>query len=150
MLRLRCLDVMQGSVRRNQPGMDIVTTPQLQHQFTIRSQAAHSGKPCGHRYKVLVDSHCETLCRFRAEDFSCIGCDSSVTVSLRGVLLKVGVRPSQDSGDVELIISTQNMTETVCIWSEHIIRSYKPSVTSLRSKLCQVIKIRNKIQPEYL
>ena len=63
-----------------------------------------------------------------------------MTVTLRGVLLRVGVRPSQDSRDVELIISTQNLTETVCIWSEHIIRSYKPTVTSLRSKLCQVKK----------
>ena len=82
------------------------------------------------------------MLRFLAEDFLTVGHDSSVSVSLKGVLVRLGVRPSQDgqgSRDVELVISTQNTEEeNVCIWSEQVIRSYKPAVPSLRSKLCQV------------
>ena len=80
------------------------------------------------------------LCRFRAEEFLSVGCDSSVSVSLSGLVVRLTVRPSQDCRDcqdVELLIST-NTEENVCIWSEHVVRSYKPAVTSLRSKLCQV------------
>ena len=69
--------------------------------------------------------------------FKCEGCDSSVMVCLGGVLVSVAVR-LQDSQDVDLIISPENITENISIWSEHIIRSYKPAVSSLRSKLCQV------------
>ena len=58
-------------------------------------------------------------------------------VCLGGVLVMVAVR-LQDSQDVDLIISPENITENISIWSEHIIRSYKPTVSSLRSKLCQV------------
>ena len=58
-------------------------------------------------------------------------------VSLGGVLVSVTVR-HQDRQDVDLVICPQNITEDISIWSEHIIKSYKPSVSSLRSKLCQV------------
>ena len=63
-----------------------------------------------------------------------------MSVSLRGLVVRLAVRPSQDCRDcqdVELLIST-NTEENVCIWSEHVVRSYKPAVPSLRSKLCQV------------
>ena len=69
--------------------------------------------------------------------FNLDGRDSSVLVSLAGVLVSVTVR-LQDSQEVDLVISPQNITDNLSIWSEHIIRSYKPSVSSLRSKLCQV------------
>ena len=69
--------------------------------------------------------------------FKFAGCDSSVLVSLGGVLVSVTVR-HQDRQDVDLVICPQNITENLSIWSEHIIRSYKPAVSSLRSKLCQV------------
>lgn len=106
---------MQGSVRRNQQTSEseMVTSPNLHQQLTIR---------------------------FLVEDFLSVGHDCSVCVSLAGVVVRLGVRPSQDgqgSRDVELVISTQN-TENLCIWSEQVIRSYRPSVPSLRSKLCQV------------
>ena len=106
---------MQGSVRRNQQTAEseMVTSPNLHQQLTIR---------------------------FLVEDFLSVGHDCSVSVSLAGVAVRLGVRPSQDgqgSRDVELVISTQN-TENLCIWSEQVIRSYRPSVPSLRSKLCQV------------
>ena len=58
-------------------------------------------------------------------------------VCLGGVLVMVAVR-LEDSQDVDLIISPENITENISIWSEHIIRSYKPAVSSLRSKLCEV------------
>ena len=58
-------------------------------------------------------------------------------VSLGGVLVSVTVR-HQDRQDVDLVLCPQNITDNLSIWSEHIIRSYKPTVSSLRSKLCQV------------
>ena len=69
--------------------------------------------------------------------FNFAGSDCSTLVSLGGVLVAVTVR-LQDNQEVELVISPQNITDNLSIWSEHIIRSYKPTVSSLRSKLCQV------------
>ena len=108
--RLSCLDVMQGSVRRKRqtPEGDSVITPGSPHT----------------RHQFTI--------RFKFD-----GSDSSALVSLGGVLVKVTVR-QQDRQDVDLVISPQNITDNLSIWSEHIIRSCKPTVSSLRSKLCQV------------
>ena len=108
--RLSCLDVMQGSVRRKQqtPEGDSLITPGSPHT----------------RHQFTI--------RFKFD-----GSDSSALVSLGCVLVAVTVR-HQNCQDVELVISPQNITDNLSIWSEHIIRSYKPTVSSLRSKLCQV------------
>ena len=99
---------MQGSVRRKLETPDSVVAP---------------GSP-GSKHQFSMR-------------FQLAGCDSSVLVSLGGVLVSVTVR-HQDRQDVDLVICPQNITDNLSIWSEHIIKSYKPSVSSLRSKLCQV------------
>ena len=91
--------------------------------------------------------------------------DACPDLVMAGVTVRLGVRPSS-SGDeaslynqnVELVISTPGirsvndnvsslnkciyiftrLSESACLWSEHVIRSSKATVPSLRSKLFQV------------
>ena len=117
--------------------------PGLQHQLSVRFR---------------VDTFLSVGC-----DLTRDACPDLV---MAGVTVRLGVRPSS-SGDeaslynqnVELVISTPGirsvcqfipyqqfffsdhknlLSESACLWSEHVIRSSKSSVPSLRSKLFQV------------
>ena len=101
--KARCIDVMQGSVRRThlvppqtQQSLVTVPPPGLQHQLSVK---------------------------FRADTFLSVGCDVSSStcpeICMSGVIIRIGVRPSTSSHgasphhqNVELIISTPGIRYT--------------------------------------
>ena len=96
--KARCIDVMQGSVRRTQ-----LVPPQAQ-------QSLVTVPPPGLQHQLSV--------KFRADTFLSVGCDVSTTtcpeICMSGVIIRIGVRPSSHGTsphhqNVELIISTHGI-----------------------------------------